>query len=409
MKNGARKRIKLLQINLQEAVWACEAEKCTWPFGYEDHIFFPRTVGKIWSCYWDDQKPTVQRVKLEQTDHSSITEGTEESTLIESPDKYKSIVESTENATDIAIITDNELEIASNNTESTNVETVNDQATNDSNLNDTKSKVEDIVKDTNSELDTDPNSSDEKLETPTQTVNRRAVPKITKIEKTNISVINVKQDKSDELNSTTNDIKLLSRVSDSQNQKQVEKSIEDIQISSNTPKKSNLNVTTVQIDGLPPITLSYEIPEMISLPETVPSSTPKKAVLTSRRNVSSGRQYEKFSFSALKKKKECGNTETKPSSDSDQTNPNTSLTGKVGDNDRVNVKTTTAATTAIPTGTTTTATGINNVSNQDNKLTTDTSLLNSNDCIDNVLEGLLTNSYNASADINDEWLDSLLS
>ena len=62
-KNGLKNKIKLLQINLQEAVWVCEEEKCVWPFGYEDFVYCPRTVGKVWSYYWNDYKPTTPRLK----------------------------------------------------------------------------------------------------------------------------------------------------------------------------------------------------------------------------------------------------------------------------------------------------------------------------------------------------------
>ncbi|KZC11617.1 hypothetical protein WN55_02899 [Dufourea novaeangliae] len=58
LKKGVKRRVKLLQINLQEGVWICEEEKCIWPFGYEGFVFCPRIVGKIWSCYWDDHKST---------------------------------------------------------------------------------------------------------------------------------------------------------------------------------------------------------------------------------------------------------------------------------------------------------------------------------------------------------------
>nr|XP_031842159.1 uncharacterized protein LOC116431208 [Nomia melanderi] len=69
LKNGVKRNIKLLQINLQEAVWMCEDEKCTWPFGYTGFVLSPRLVGKIWSCYWDDHKSTG---KLKETALTSI-------------------------------------------------------------------------------------------------------------------------------------------------------------------------------------------------------------------------------------------------------------------------------------------------------------------------------------------------
>ncbi|KAG7208413.1 hypothetical protein KM043_014645 [Ampulex compressa] len=63
LRNGAKNTVKPIQINLQEAVWMCESEKCVWPFGYKELIFVPRVVGKAWSCYWADDKMTNSRIR----------------------------------------------------------------------------------------------------------------------------------------------------------------------------------------------------------------------------------------------------------------------------------------------------------------------------------------------------------
>lgn len=93
-KNGIRARIKAFQINLKEAVWACEREEvnnlvllsfficspifplhltvlfvfqCSWPIGYEELIFFDRDAA---SCNWDEPSlvkedtPTLMELSL---------------------------------------------------------------------------------------------------------------------------------------------------------------------------------------------------------------------------------------------------------------------------------------------------------------------------------------------------------
>ncbi|KYN41059.1 hypothetical protein ALC56_04208 [Trachymyrmex septentrionalis] len=50
-KKGIRRRIKAFQVNMEEAMWSCEAEECPWPMGYEDLIFFPRVAT---SCNWEE-------------------------------------------------------------------------------------------------------------------------------------------------------------------------------------------------------------------------------------------------------------------------------------------------------------------------------------------------------------------
>lgn len=75
-KSGVKRRLKAFQINLEDAVWACEAEEvnnflvpflnisfisvltvlfifqCTWPIGYEELTFFNRTAA---SCNWEEE------------------------------------------------------------------------------------------------------------------------------------------------------------------------------------------------------------------------------------------------------------------------------------------------------------------------------------------------------------------
>ncbi|XP_012539501.1 uncharacterized protein LOC105838469 [Monomorium pharaonis] len=51
-KSGIKRRIKVFQINFEEALRACESEECTWPFGYEELKIFPRSA---LSCTWEEE------------------------------------------------------------------------------------------------------------------------------------------------------------------------------------------------------------------------------------------------------------------------------------------------------------------------------------------------------------------
>ncbi|KYM97887.1 hypothetical protein ALC62_11233 [Cyphomyrmex costatus] len=47
-KNGVERRLKAFQISLEEAVWSCESVECSWPIGYEELTFFPRSAFSIY-------------------------------------------------------------------------------------------------------------------------------------------------------------------------------------------------------------------------------------------------------------------------------------------------------------------------------------------------------------------------
>ncbi|XP_024892422.1 uncharacterized protein LOC112467818 [Temnothorax curvispinosus] len=51
-KNGIKRRVKVFQVNLEEAMFSCESEQCVWPIGYEELKFFPRPA---LSCNWDEE------------------------------------------------------------------------------------------------------------------------------------------------------------------------------------------------------------------------------------------------------------------------------------------------------------------------------------------------------------------
>ncbi|XP_077270406.1 uncharacterized protein LOC143901754 [Temnothorax americanus] len=51
-KNGIKRRVKVFQVNLEEAMFSCESDQCVWPIGYEELKFFPRPA---LSCNWDEE------------------------------------------------------------------------------------------------------------------------------------------------------------------------------------------------------------------------------------------------------------------------------------------------------------------------------------------------------------------
>lgn len=81
-KSGNKRKVKAFQINLEEAIWACEAEnvnnfliplfcilfftsilivllvfQCSWPIGYEELVFFNRPAI---SCNWEEEMNTAK-------------------------------------------------------------------------------------------------------------------------------------------------------------------------------------------------------------------------------------------------------------------------------------------------------------------------------------------------------------
>ncbi|XP_033223462.1 uncharacterized protein LOC117177083 [Belonocnema kinseyi] len=67
MKRGLKKKMKAIQINLEEAVWMCESEKCIWPMEYKELEYIPRKIGESWSCYWHNYKPKRSEVTESQS------------------------------------------------------------------------------------------------------------------------------------------------------------------------------------------------------------------------------------------------------------------------------------------------------------------------------------------------------
>ncbi|XP_006620627.1 putative uncharacterized protein DDB_G0282499 [Apis dorsata] len=446
LKNGIKKKIKLLQINLQEAVWMCEEEKCIWPLGYEDFVFCPRAVGKIWSCYWDDYKPT--KLKENITSTKSLLCNTLVSPMKQTP---KEMID------DLSMYYIENINIINNDSNIINSKTIFDQSTSvveESNITeniDIKEQYNDNNKIIlNKEINNinihnknfqliDNNTENIKIKNEwmntlnknikeenitsienIKNVNRRT-PKITNVEKTNIDIssinvgnqISVYQDSNKKiLNIESKNIaetKLISKI----------ETLPNLESNKNNENvlKSNLNVTKMEIDGLPPITLSFEIPLCTTTTETVKNiiqQTDYKSNNTKsnslevkntfvKRNITSGKQYEKFSFSAIKKNKESNNS---------------NIVNNINNinNSSLNMK----SNPTVKTENYLTETDINaaSISNQFNNsitsfnqesITSDILATNTNINIDTVLEDYLTNDYNVSEDINDEWINSLLS
>lgn len=401
-------------------------------------------MGKIWSCYWDDYKPTITKLK----ENITSTKSSLCNTLI-SPMKQTS----KETIDDLSMYYIENINITNNDSNIINSKTILDQSTsvlersnmigsidikkqyNDNNIilnkeinninihnknfqlndNDTENiKIKNEWINTLSKNIKEENiSSIENI----KNVNRRT-PKITNVEKTNIDIssinvgnqISVYQDSNKKiLNIEPKDIaetKLISKI----------ETLPNLESNKNNESvlKSNLNVTKMEIDGLPPITLSFEIPLCTTTTKTVKNIIQKTDYKSNntksnsleikntfvKRNITSGKQYEKFSFSAIKKNKESSNSNIINNINNNSLNMKTNPTVKTE-----NYLTETDINAASI------ANQFNNSItsfNQEN-ITSDILATNNSINIDTVLEDYLTNDYNVSEDINDEWINSLLS
>ena len=401
-------------------------------------------MGKIWSCYWDDYKPTITKLK----ENITSTKSSLCNTLI-SPMKQTS----KETIDDLSMYYIENINITNNDSNIINSKTILDQSTsvlersnmigsidikkqyNDNNIilnkeinninihnknfqlndNDTENiKIKNEWINTLSKNIKEENiSSIENI----KNVNRRT-PKITNVEKTNIDIssinvgnqISVYQDSNKKiLNIEPKDIaetKLISKI----------ETLSNLESNKNSESvlKSNLNVTKMEIDGLPPITLSFEIPLCTTTTKTVKNIIQKTDYKSNntksnsleikntfvKRNITSGKQYEKFSFSAIKKNKESSNSNIINNINNNslhmKTNPTVNPENYLTETD-IN-----AASIANQFNNSITS------FNQEN-ITSDILATNNSINIDTVLEDYLTNDYNVSEDINDEWINSLLS
>ena len=490
LKNGVKKKVKLLQINLQEAVWVCEEEKCTWPFGYEDFIFCPRVVGKIWSCYWDDYKTTpkfkeslVVPTKPTSRDApiTALRDASTESTgsglaanrlgSIDGVHENSKAVEAKDCISDLHTFIHKESDtlLQSNDKDQLNVnnDSLSKNVVNSPSLSNITLQLNDQDAKTTKVKDDSVDVLKKHIEEGfcAQSIqnmnNARGIPKITSIEKTNIDISNVitanqasihqnlekktviinkpTDETGDKLTFST-DSKLFSSYSSESENLASSKPCESSKLNIEpVGMKSNLSVTKMEIDGLPPITLSFEIPVCATIPETVTSgmkqtncqngtpksNTPEVKCTSVKRAVNSGKHYAKFSFSAIKKKLEPnnsintnGNDISSLKSSSKMQNVENNSTSNIqnenstenackeqkvvnGENGCKEMVPVTNVTTDYPSTQVNDSVTANSLPNQENT-TPDTSIL------DTVLEDFLSNDYSVSEDITEEWLNSLL-
>ncbi|XP_053989197.1 putative uncharacterized protein DDB_G0289263 isoform X1 [Hylaeus volcanicus] len=461
LKNGVKKKVKLLQINLQEGVWVCEDEKCVWPFGYEDFVFYHRVVGKIWSCYWDDCKstsklkeaiaiPTKSALCSASTTSENMSNECISSTILgmnhsESIDRVNNSSNTMETSTNHVQNSDDKesnILLHVNKTEPCNVNnSLSKISTTGLNLDDSSLQlVNNSTKNMKIENEfvnsLDVHVKEEKVSCTQNINNLRGIPKITNIEKTNIDISNivignknsVNKDldtKISSINKTADNIggKLTLTNSElfSNDLLESEKVVNSIPLENNqlnnevTATKSNLNVTMMEIDGLPPITLSFEIPAS-TIPETVTSSTQQtnNCIINAKsnisnvesmsliRNVASGKQYAKFSFNALKKKTELNNSVHTINTDSLNTKSNTKI--RDVENEVENCTKNENTNEYFISNQSSNSITTNNFLSQENITSSGNTSVN----INTVLEDFLRGDYSVSEDINDEWLNSLL-
>lgn len=442
-----------------------------WPFGCEDFTFCQRLVGKTWSCYWDDNIPPKLKENVILPAKSSVIP-------IKDPSKecISSILDISPSDNNLNIFVKEESNIVLQvNTEgkhnlNNNIIT---PSLNDNNLQSdgNKIKTEKTENLLNKHIEKE---SDGFTENITNINNVKGIPKVKSIEKTVIDISNVKtknqisvnQDQnknilSNNVNTNTvehnlslplNDkIQTIPKSSEYKELPKTEPSRNALSLNEVTAKPK-LNVTTMQLDGLPPITLAFEMPVSTTVPEIVTSNVHenncKKSVteyltkpdtldmksVSSKRNVTSGKQYEKFSFSALKKKKETNSSNASSNSNSFQdvkpdletkivannliaNTMKRSCTENCHDNQSIasynkDFKPITSVTDVINTSTLNQVKYESSLPSQDvpnNQETISDTSTSTAINIDTVLTDFLTNDYSVSEDINDEWLNSLLS
>ncbi|XP_043577804.1 homeobox protein 4-like isoform X1 [Bombus pyrosoma] len=487
LKNGLKNKIKLLQINLQEAVWICEEEKCVWPFGYEDFVFCPRIVGKVWSCYWNDYKPTTPRLKenliisnpsklplcpipVIPTKHISkeVINNLDMHPLenINAINNSSNIINSNTNVDDLHISVFREASMISNinieekettvsNVHSNKLQSINDNIENIKFENEWKNLLNEDIKEKN----------DISIENVKNMNIVKKAPKITSIEKTNIIISNMK------IENQIPNVKLRNEESVHQKSKKEILDVESVDVTGTKLKpeveelpnlessennenilKPNLNITMMEIDGLPPITLSFEIPVYSTAPETViantqlgsyksnntkPNSFEMKDTVV-KRNISSGKIYEKFNFNAIKKKLESNNSSNtnnnkdnfsnaktqiqKVENDSPEPKPisNESAICVLNELDKsyssdMKIQVQQVKNDSPEIISNVSATCVQNqldesamsLSNQE-IIESDTVAVNASVNIDTVLEELICNDYSISENISDDWIESLL-
>lgn len=293
----------------------------------------------------------------------------------------------------------------------------------------------------------------------------KKAPKITSIEKTNIIISNMKignqipnvKLRNEESVHQKSQKKILDVESVDVTETKLEPEVEELpnlEPSENNENilKPNLNITTMEIDGLPPITLSFEIPVCSTAPETViantqlgsyksnntkPNSFEVKETVV-KRNISSGKIYEKFNFSAIKKKLESNSSsntnnnkdnfsnvktqiqktennspEPKPISNGSAICVSNELDKSHSSDMKIQVQQVRNDSPEIISNVSATCIqnqldeSVMSLSNQET-IESDTVAVNASVNIDTVLEELICNDYSISENISDDWIESLL-
>ncbi|XP_035743740.1 putative uncharacterized protein DDB_G0282133 isoform X1 [Vespa mandarinia] len=323
-KRGFRRRIKALQINFHEAIWACEGEECEWPFGHADFIFIQRKVGNTWSCYWDD---------LNLKTMNNYVPVSTELTLYTPPETPSTDPVLKEFLTDHDgyCLKNNESENIDNKSQNVDihVEDCEQDQTNDQPFykND---KNNSYYENTNNIISIENVSKKILLRTEESNLKENIINS-----KYSCSANKMKNDLDNSVSKqieNNNDTSNISNINKSHNDVESPNSTLDqkLQINKFTEESttpSNLKVTKVEIDGLP-ITVSYEAPISPLMPITVPKinanfittecgntsqsndlnssittlNTIHKTTNKQLKSISVGKQYKKFDFHAIKRK-----------------------------------------------------------------------------------------------------------
>lgn len=446
---GFRRRIKALQINLHEAVWACEGDKCEWPFGYEDFIYFTREAGNTWSCYWDDIKPTIRSL------NESVPVSTELSlyTPPETPAEavIKDCLSDTPSSNNINATNDISSSITASEVKSISINnSLNAYCT----TNDSPEKDNINLKNISTNADSNNCTNTTQHLSDIKNISKDVLAEIEQLELEKTTLIPKSSTCVDKSNSEidNNKIQLIKKSEDvsivkNTYQKQVDEKISDLKKQANNldeKSASNVKVTTVEIDGLPPIILSYEVPTTLAISTTVsnkntnpnitqcvttsPSTstntsttnangTHKLLTLINKRspgkNVSDSKQYAKFSFSAIKKKLQAANNDSlnsdkKCSSNSDK---GTSDKEDIEQSQKHNSCKTIASCSSIDSNK-----PIKDEVVKSDKSTSENDTLNSSLNLDTLLNDFLTEESLCSKvndgfilpDIDEDWINSLL-
>lgn len=323
--------------------------QCVWSFGHKDFVFCSRPVGKVWSCYWDDYKPSNYKEKVTSSPSKSAlcytpaisTQDTEMIEMTNNSDIHclKNInnISSSSNVTDSKTSFNNlytsgfekpniipNIDIEKDSSENIlNKEiTATDTSVHKSILQSTDNNIE-VENEWINSLNKHIKEKDDIFAGNNEDINNvKGIPKVISIENTNIDISNLK------LANQTSNVKLKNETSVHQKsagitETELKSEVEKLELSEDTENvlKPNLNTTTMEIDGLPPITLSFEVPVCITTPKTVIANTQLTSYENNdirpndlevkntfvKRNITSGKQYEKFNFSAIKKNLESNN------------------------------------------------------------------------------------------------------